>query len=39
MVIDVAKIVGKGYREFWEAKERYVALKVGRGSKEYTTAA
>lgn len=39
MVIDVAKIVGKGYREFWEAKERYVALKGGRGSKKSTTAA
>lgn len=30
-------IIGKGYKDFWENKQRYRMLKGGRGSKKSTT--
>lgn len=32
------KLIGKGYKQFWEFKGRYRCLKGGRGSKKSTTA-
>lgn len=36
-VINLAKIVGKGYKKFWNFKGRYRACKGGRGSKKSCT--
>jgi len=36
--ISLPKIVGKGYKKFWEFKGRYRVVKGGRGSKKSTTA-
>lgn len=35
--INIAKVVGKGYKRFWHSKKRYLALKGSRGSKKSTT--
>lgn len=37
-IIDLKKIVGKGYAEFWKTKKRYRVVIGGRGSKKSTTA-
>lgn len=37
--INLSKVVGKGYKSFWECKKRYRVLKGGRGSKKSTSAA
>lgn len=37
--INIAKVVGKGYKEFWFSKRRYVAVKGSRGSKKSKTTA
>lgn len=37
--ISLSKVVGKGYREYWNYKGRYRVLKGGRGSKKSTTTA
>lgn len=37
--VNIAEVVGRDYREFWNSKERYRVIKGGRGSKKsYTTA-
>lgn len=38
-IISLQKLIGKGYRDFWETKKRYRMVKGGRGSKKSTTAA
>ena len=35
--INIAKLVGKGYKEFWNCKGRYRVVKGSRGSKKSTT--
>jgi len=35
--LSLQKIIGKGYKEFWETKKRYRIVKGGRGSKKSTT--
>lgn len=35
---NLPKLIGKGYKTFWEFKGRYRAVKGGRGSKKSTTA-
>lgn len=37
--INISKIVGRGYYEFWNFKGRYLVCKGGRGSKKSKTAA
>lgn len=37
--VDISKIVGGGYKKFWNTKKRYRIVKGGRGSKKSTTAA
>ncbi len=37
--IKISEIVGEGYRDFWNNKNRYRVIKGGRGSKKSTTAA
>lgn len=37
--IDLAKIVGSGYRAFWYSKHRYRVVKGGKASKKSSTAA
>ncbi len=37
--IDLAAVVGGGYREFWNSRRRYRVLKGGKASKKSTTAA
>lgn len=37
--IDISKIVGSGYREYWFSKKRYCVVKGGRGSKKSKTTA
>jgi phage terminase large subunit len=37
--VNIAEIIGRGYREFWQSKHRYLIVKGGRGSKKSTTAA
>lgn len=39
IVIDLLKIVGVGYEEFWDCKLRYRVLKGGRASKKSKTTA
>lgn len=38
-VINIAEIIGGGYREFWNDTRRYRVLKGGKGSKKSTTTA
>lgn len=38
MSINIAKIIGKGYRDFWNFKGRYRCCKGSRGSKKSCTA-
>lgn len=35
--IDISKVVGQGYKDFWNFKGRYRLVKGGRGSKKSTT--
>ena len=35
--INIAKLVGRGYRDFWNYKGRYRVVKGSRGSKKSTT--
>ncbi|AYC28714.1 PBSX family phage terminase large subunit [Paenisporosarcina cavernae] len=37
--VSLKKVVGKGYKEFWNYKGRYRVVKGGRGSKKSTTTA
>lgn len=37
--VNIAEVIGKGYRQFWEFQGRYRVVKGGRGSKKSTTAA
>lgn len=37
--VNIAQVVGKGYKSFWNFKGRYRCLKGGRGSKKSCTAA
>lgn len=37
--IDLRKVIGRGYGEFWHTKKRYRVVMGGRGSKKSTTAA
>ena len=37
--VNIAEIIGGGYKEFWNSKHRYLIVKGGRGSKKSTTAA
>lgn len=37
--VSLAKVVGKGYKDFWNFKGRYRVVKGGRGSKKSTTTA
>ena len=39
MRIDISKVVGKGYKEYWFSKKRYCVVKGGRGSKKSKTTA
>lgn len=39
LVVDIAEIVGRNYRDFWESKSRYRVVKGGRGSKKSYTCA
>lgn len=36
-MINISKIIGKGYKGFWNTKKRYVIIKGSRGSKKSTT--
>jgi phage terminase large subunit len=38
VVKSLPKLIGKGYKQFWEYKGRYRIVKGGRGSKKSTTA-
>lgn len=37
--VSLKKVVGGGYKEFWECRKRYRVVKGSRGSKKSTTAA
>jgi len=37
--INISKVVGKGYKTYWNFKGRYKVVKGGRGSKKSTTTA
>ncbi|MDD2417506.1 MAG: PBSX family phage terminase large subunit [Oscillospiraceae bacterium] len=37
--INLAEVVGRGYREFWDCRLRYRVVKGGKASKKSTTAA
>lgn len=37
--VKLSKIVGKGYRDYWQSKKRYVVCKGSRGSKKSKTTA
>lgn len=37
--IDLQKVVGKGYAEFWNTRKRFVVCKGGKGSKKSKTTA
>ena len=37
--ISLKKMIGSGYKEYWQSKKRYVAVKGGRGSKKSKTTA
>lgn len=39
MRIDISKVIGSGYREYWFSKKRYCVIKGGRGSKKSKTTA
>lgn len=39
MKIDISKVVGSGYREYWFSKKRYNVIKGGRASKKSKTTA
>jgi phage terminase large subunit len=39
MKVSLGKIIGKGYKRYWEYKGRYRVVKGGRGSKKSTTTA
>ena len=37
--VNIAEVIGGGYREFWNSKHRYLVCKGSRGSKKSCTAA
>lgn len=37
--ISLKKVVGRGYKDFWNCEKRYRVVKGGRGSKKSTTTA
>lgn len=37
--VDLAAVVGRGYRAFWDCRKRYRVVKGGKASKKSTTAA
>ena len=37
--VNIAEVVGGGYKEFWNSKHRYLCVKGSRGSKKSCTAA
>lgn len=37
--VNIAEIIGAGYKSFWQSQHRYLIVKGGRGSKKSTTAA
>jgi phage terminase large subunit len=37
--VNIAQVVGAGYKDFWFSQHRYLIVKGGRGSKKSTTAA
>ena len=39
MKIELSKVVGKGYKEFWNCKKRYRVIKGSRASKKSKTCA
>jgi phage terminase large subunit len=38
-IVELNKVVGKGYKDYWKTRKRYRIVKGGRGSKKSTTAA
>lgn len=38
-ILSLQNVVGKGYREFWQSRQRYVVCKGSRASKKSSTAA
>ena len=39
MEVNIAELVGGGYREYWNCRARYRVLKGGKASKKSTTTA
>lgn len=37
--VNIAQVIGAGYKDFWLSQHRYLIVKGGRGSKKSTTAA
>ena len=37
--VNIAQVIGAGYKDFWFSQHRYLIVKGGRGSKKSTTAA
>ena len=37
--VNIAQVIGAGYKSFWQSQHRYLIVKGGRGSKKSTTAA
>ena len=37
--VNIAQVIGGGYKDFWFSQHRYLIVKGGRGSKKSTTAA
>ena len=37
--VNIAEVIGGGYKEFWNSKHRYLVVKGGRGSKKSATTA
>ena len=37
--VNIAEVIGGGYKEFWNSRHRYLIVKGGRGSKKSTTTA
>lgn len=37
--VNIAQVIGGGYKDFWQSQHRYLIVKGGRGSKKSTTAA
>lgn len=37
--VNIAEVIGKGYKEFWNNRKRFLVVKGSKGSKKSTTAA